>query len=152
MTTEPPTGSATADVSRMGALVRGHIEYRTDGEWHHDHVIWDLLIGGRGHAYLFGIENDYPDIPHKLELAPRRGYPQEMTDTPRDDLELWHESVAEERVYDGDETYLTAADLDRLDRSLIGPQWEGFLTYLIELGTQYGPDNARAIVLFIAVG
>jgi hypothetical protein len=31
----------------MGALVNGHLEYRDDGEWHHDHVIWDVLIGGR---------------------------------------------------------------------------------------------------------
>jgi hypothetical protein len=120
--TEPPTSSATGDASRMGALVRGHIEYRVDGEWHYSHVIWDLLIGGRGHAHLFGIENDSPDIPHELELAPRRGYPPEMTATTRVDLDMWHESVSKERVYDGDETSLTAADCDRLDHSLIGPQ------------------------------
>jgi hypothetical protein len=29
-----------------------------------------------------------------------------MTDTTRVDLELWHESVSEERVYDGDEMTL----------------------------------------------
>jgi hypothetical protein len=106
----------------MGALIRGHLEYRTDGEWHHDYVIWVLLLGGWRHAHLFGVENDYSDIPRDLELAPSRSYPPERTDTTRIDLEMWHDSVAEERVYDGDETSLTAADRDRLARSLIGPQ------------------------------
>jgi hypothetical protein len=135
----------------MGAHVNGHIEYREGGGWQHDRGLPFIRRGGTGHAHLFGFRNDYSHISQEQELAPGRGYPDDMSDGTTEALEVGRDynPVTGEWFHPGyGKTHLTAADLDRLDCSLISEQWDDLLNRIKELGEKYGEENARVIVYF----
>lgn len=131
----------------MGEHASGYFEYRSgDGEsW-----VCESQLGfrnrGLGHQHLFGWEHG-KDIP-VLSGQPR-GWPDE--DTMSEEVKSLYERHRKGPRFTGgwvNITYITGADVPRVDEAFLNADWVAAVEHLDSLATQYGAENARLVVYF----